>query len=249
LEVIHSQQGKVALVAFGSHAQLSPEMIRTLWGALVLTLDNQLLDKVIWSVSKSKHVFPSDLSHPKITRMSWVPQYDLLQHPALALFVSHAGGESSHEALLTATPMLAIPIFGDQPGNAFRMQQFGVGKAHHKLHLRQDELYASIQHLLQDPNGHVASNLAKYQDLATRASQKGMLEALDILETAALYGDGFLFPDVRNASWFYMGNYDIILAVVSILVFSACLLWRMGRFFFRKCSECVCSDSRKEHTD
>lgn len=43
------------------------------------------------------------------------------------VFVTHAGSNSFHEALVARVPMVAIPFFGDQPLVAKRMAQLGLG--------------------------------------------------------------------------------------------------------------------------
>ena len=39
-------------------------------------------------------------------------------HPNVKVFISHCGMLGTQEALYAGTPMLGLPIFGDQPKNA-----------------------------------------------------------------------------------------------------------------------------------
>ncbi|MBH5338425.1 glycosyltransferase family 1 protein [Streptomyces pactum] len=55
-----------------------------------------------------------------------VPQPLLLE--SVDLFLTHGGFNSIREALRTATPMAVIPQFGDQLGNACRVQELGLGR-------------------------------------------------------------------------------------------------------------------------
>lgn len=43
------------------------------------------------------------------------------------VFVTHAGSNSFHEALVARVPMVALPFFGDQPLVARRIKQLGIG--------------------------------------------------------------------------------------------------------------------------
>ncbi len=43
------------------------------------------------------------------------------------VFVTHAGGNSFHEAVAAKVPMVAIPFFGDQPLIASQIQKLGLG--------------------------------------------------------------------------------------------------------------------------
>ena len=58
--------------------------------------------------------------------MPWFPQHDLLAHPKTALFVTHCGMTGILESVYHSVPMLALPIFGDQPDNAARLVERGL---------------------------------------------------------------------------------------------------------------------------
>ncbi|XP_050676493.1 UDP-glucosyltransferase 2-like [Leptidea sinapis] len=57
---------------------------------------------------------------------SWMPQTSILAHPNTKVFITHGGLLSTLEALKYGVPMLAIPVFGDQPGNAQRSVMSGL---------------------------------------------------------------------------------------------------------------------------
>ncbi len=44
-----------------------------------------------------------------------------------SVFITHAGGNSFHEAVLRKVPMIAIPFFGDQPLVASQIEKLGLG--------------------------------------------------------------------------------------------------------------------------
>lgn len=59
------------------------------------------------------------LNIPENTIVSkWLPQNDILAHKNMRLFISHCGLGSVNEAKFHGVPILAIPFFTDQPGNA-----------------------------------------------------------------------------------------------------------------------------------
>lgn len=59
--------------------------------------------------------------------LSYVPQADVLPHATAV--ISHAGSGSVTAALAHGLPMVCLPMGADQPNNAMRCQQLGVGVA------------------------------------------------------------------------------------------------------------------------
>lgn len=59
----------------------------------------------------------------------WFPQNDILAHPNVKVFISHCGKGGVTEAKYHAVPVLAIPLFAEQPGNAkiIVSEGWGVG--------------------------------------------------------------------------------------------------------------------------
>lgn len=68
---------------------------------------------------------PSDLPGGSVSRFDYVPQAQLLEH--VDVFVTHAGMNSTNEALWQGTPVVCCPFFGDGPLNARRFTELGAG--------------------------------------------------------------------------------------------------------------------------
>ncbi|GJJ16165.1 hypothetical protein Clacol_010445 [Clathrus columnatus] len=49
---------------------------------------------------------------------SWAPQQSVLSHKALGWFLTHCGQGGCSEGILKAVPMIAYPLFAEQPGTA-----------------------------------------------------------------------------------------------------------------------------------
>lgn len=71
-------------------------------------------------------------------------------HKNVVLFISHLGKSSEIEAVYTATPVLAIPLFGDQFSNAANIEELGVGKVLDIHSLTKASLLSSILEILQN---------------------------------------------------------------------------------------------------
>lgn len=76
---------------------------------------SKLPQRVIWKWEDLKNK-PGNASN--IFFGNWLPQDDILAHPNTKLFITHAGKGGVAEAQYHGVPMVALPIFGDQQGNA-----------------------------------------------------------------------------------------------------------------------------------
>lgn len=74
---------------------------------------------VIWKLSEDS---ANDISIPSnVHTFQWLPQYDLMADRRTRLFVTHAGSNSTREAIYHGVPGVANPIFLDQFGNAQKL--------------------------------------------------------------------------------------------------------------------------------
>lgn len=56
-----------------------------------------------------------------IKLVDWAPQNDILGHPAVKAFVTHAGNNGLYEAVYHGKPVVSVPIMNEQPGNAAKV--------------------------------------------------------------------------------------------------------------------------------
>ncbi|KXN67774.1 glycosyltransferase family 1 protein, partial [Conidiobolus coronatus NRRL 28638] len=155
-------------VAFGSNAALTEGVLQKLMGAMQLAIDNNAVDGVLWGLGNTfSEDFPKsyevngqtystksilDGSHPYIKALKWAPQTAILNHPNTKLFVSHGGIESSHECIHSGTPILVMPIFGDQPRNARLIKNRGIGDFVETLTATPNEIFDKIKELAREDN-------------------------------------------------------------------------------------------------
>lgn len=112
--------------------------------------------------------------HPIVVK--YAPQIDLLQRAALV--ITHAGMNTTLEALSYGVPLVAIPITNDQPGVAARIQWTGTGQAIPLKQLTLERLRASIRTVMT-----VNTYRDNAQRLKTAIQQSGGVgQAADILE-------------------------------------------------------------------
>lgn len=56
-----------------------------------------------------------------IKTVNWAPQNNVLGHPAVKAFVTHAGSNGLYEAAYHGVPVVSIPLMNEQPGNAAKV--------------------------------------------------------------------------------------------------------------------------------
>ncbi|WMV53548.1 hypothetical protein MTR67_046944 [Solanum verrucosum] len=57
----------------------------------------------------------------------WAPQATILQHTSIGGFVSHCGWGSLTESMKFGVPIIAMPMYHDQPINARIVEHIGMG--------------------------------------------------------------------------------------------------------------------------
>ena len=105
------------------------------------------------NVPMNVHIYPS------------VPQVDVLEYADV--FVTHGGMNSVSESLVKGTPMVVIPFVSDQPVNAKRIEELGLGKRLEYKQISSESLKQMVFAVLHDEQ--IASNMKKTQELIENA--------------------------------------------------------------------------------
>jgi zeaxanthin glucosyltransferase len=102
-------------------------------------------------LSTGRNVRPGDFGPipANVLAVESAPQLELLKRAQLC--VTHAGLNTTLEALMCGVPLLAIPITFDQPGVALRIAHHGVGEVLRLHELSSDALAALARRILDTP--------------------------------------------------------------------------------------------------
>ncbi|XP_071750223.1 LOW QUALITY PROTEIN: UDP-glucosyltransferase 2-like [Lepeophtheirus salmonis] len=136
----------VVYVSFGTFLQSS--LMSEEYRQIFIKAFSKLKQRVIWKwETEVMEDTPTNLLLKK-----WLPQKEILAHPNLKLFVSHAGQSSFQETLCFQKPALFIPVQGDQRQNAYEGVKKGMGLVIPYQELREDNFLSSMESLLQNSN-------------------------------------------------------------------------------------------------
>ncbi|XP_035677209.1 UDP-glucuronosyltransferase 2A3-like [Branchiostoma floridae] len=170
LEAFMQSSGEdgVAIVSFGSVVTtMRSEQIEIFASAFA-----RLRQKVLWRYTGEK---PTSLGNNS-KLLGWLPQNDLLGHPKTRVFITHAGYNGVCEALYHGVPMVCLPKFGDQPGNAARVVARGLGVKLDIGTVTSDQLYQTIYRVLT--NDSYRQTAARLSRLHRDQSQSPMERAV-----------------------------------------------------------------------
>lgn len=89
--------------------------------------------------------------------------YLFAAHPNVKAFITHCGLLGVEEAIYEAKPMVLIPFFVDQPGNAALLEEHGVGIYLDYRTLTKAELVKAIRRVIDDKRLEIRSLLLCYK--------------------------------------------------------------------------------------
>jgi hypothetical protein len=109
---------------------------------------------------------------------SWAPQFAVLSHPNVKVFVTHGGVNSIHEGIYHGKPLVVLPFFDDQRYIGPRLKELGLASAClSPLTITEAEAAQSVRDALQ----------LGFQDRALKASAEARaLRGLEELVGAAM---------------------------------------------------------------
>ncbi|XP_046996465.1 UDP-glucosyltransferase 2-like [Schistocerca americana] len=87
---------------------------------------------------------------PNLLVRKWLPQYEILSHPKMRVFITHGGLMGTTEAVYNGVPLLGIPLFGDQFHNIKMAVRRGVAILLPFPEMTKNTLLESLRTLLND---------------------------------------------------------------------------------------------------
>jgi MGT family glycosyltransferase len=164
------RSGALVYLSLGSLGSADVELMRRLVGFLAGTPHRYIV---------SKGPLHAELAlPPNMWGAEFVPQTSVI--PQADLVITHAGNNTTTEALHFGKPMVCLPLFWDQYDNAQRMAELGLGVRLDPYRVTSQELRGAIDGLLGQED--LRSRLA---DLGQAIrGRDGLRHAADLIEKA-----------------------------------------------------------------
>lgn len=226
---------ELVVVSFGTViSNFKPEFVDSIAKGLM-----QVPSKVIWKYKGELSLLPQNLSK-NIKVVPWMEQNDLLGHAATKVFFTHGGLNSILEGTYHGIPMVVLPLFGDQPANAMKVQEAGIGVILDLQSLTPNAVTNAILEVLRN---------SSYKEKAERVSRlirhrrvTPTEEACDWIEYGLHNNAGLhLRSEADNLYFFQVYLLDVLLLIVATVVcvmvlFYFCLKYCL-QHIIQKCSK------------
>ncbi|KAJ4723798.1 Glycosyltransferase [Melia azedarach] len=168
----------VVFVSFGSLACLSDKQMEELaWGLKKSAFHFLWVTRDSKETSKLPHGFVDEIGDKGLI-VNWSPQLEVLSNKALGCFLTHAGWNSTLEALSLAVPMVAMPQWTDQTTDAKFVED--VWKVGIRVRDSEDgiagreEIERCIREVMEGERGEeMRENAKKWKELAIEAVSEG----------------------------------------------------------------------------
>ena len=181
--------------------------------------------RVVWQSNKPLAASTRAAMPEWVREEKWVAQPAVLAHPATALFITHMGSASLQQGLAVGLPLLGVPFFGDQPGNAVRLQDNGVAIKVDQQSVTAAEVCHAMRHLVYSPTVRAAvDRLQLVSHLAVDGARRGA----DVVERAAYVGTAHLLPyrERKDVSWLVRYNVDVYAVGACMLLLATYAVYR-----------------------
>ncbi|XP_022807145.1 UDP-glucuronosyltransferase 2C1-like [Stylophora pistillata] len=233
--ISHGELKELVVVSFGTViSNFKPEFVDTIAKGLM-----QVPSKVIWKYNGDLNLLPQNMSK-NVRIVPWMKQNYLLGHTATKVFFTHGGLNSVLEGAYHGTPMVVLPLFGDQPANAMKVYEAGIGVILDLQKLTPNVVTNALLEVLR--NSSYKENAVRVSRLIRHRRVTPTEEACDWIEYGLYNKAGLhLRSEADNLYFFQIYLLDVFLFVGMIVVcfmilFYFCLKYCL-QHIIQKCSK------------
>ncbi|WOG93987.1 hypothetical protein DCAR_0313277 [Daucus carota subsp. sativus] len=167
-------QKSVIYVSIGSLAVMTKDQLMELWHGIVNSGKRFLWPQRPGSIAgkDGDDAIPAELSDATKERgciVSWVFQEEVLAHPAIGLFLTHSGWNSTLEGLVEGVPMICWPYFVDQQVNSRFVQEVWRVGIDMKDTCDRVTIEKAVREIMEDKKDEFESSASKMSKLARQS--------------------------------------------------------------------------------
>ena len=170
----------------------------------------------------------------------WISQLALLQHPAVAMSVTHCGSSSAQQSLYYGKPVICIPYGADQFDVAVRVKTQGYGIRIFAEEITRDKFRDAVEAIEKGPYYANAQKLAKIYRMAG-----GRTRAADLVEFYAEVGHQHGVPAYIKYNWSWVQYYNVDVQVVTVVLLMAAG-WVIMKLLQCSCRCCSCPQKTRK---
>lgn len=211
---IKSGRKGTVLMSLGTNMksnQLGDEKLKNILETFALIPDYNFLWK-FESDAKDLPIAPSK----NVMIGQFLPQNDILAHPNIVAFISHAGMLSTHESLWHGKPIIGIPFFVDQHRNLNKAIRNGIAVKVDFRNLSPEVFKPLIMKVLENPKfAEKAQKISKlFQDKPRRPLDVAVWWIEYVIRNPNLE---FLKSPTLKLGPFVSRSYDALLVLIVLL--------------------------------
>ncbi|XP_012257373.2 UDP-glucosyltransferase 2-like [Athalia rosae] len=220
---------KNGVIYFSLGTMIKPETIGSEKISAICECFAELEDyKVLWKGKMEE--MPAGLP-PNVKMIQWIPQYAVLRHPKVKVFVTHGGLMGTLEAIHAGVAIIGIPFFADQYFNIASYVDRGFAVKVNYENLDKSTLSNALTSVLTDPK--YERNIRHYSKLFKDRPLSPMQEAIYWVNFIIRNGGNSLKPPVSHLYWFQYYMIDVILYLTIITILSLLAIFVIFRKLIR----------------
>ncbi|XP_066941843.1 UDP-glycosyltransferase UGT5-like [Macrobrachium rosenbergii] len=211
--------GSAGVIYFSLGSITRGNTLPTKYRNMFIEAFSKLNQRILWKFETDLEGIPEN-----IMISPWLPQQDILGHPNVRVFISHGGRLSLQETLYHGTPMVTLPLFGDQPTNGARVVANGWGLSLKYEDLSVDLIISSLEEVMK--NTKYVENVVKtsrlYRDQVTSPVEQAVFWTEYVIRHR---GAPKLRSPAVSLSWVQLLLLDVLALFLLVIILSLLILW------------------------
>ncbi|CAG7815591.1 unnamed protein product, partial [Allacma fusca] len=156
--------------------------------------------------------------------------FDILGHPNVKAFVSHAGLNSLTEATCQGVPVVLLPLFADQDYNGHRVEAYEIGIRLEAATLTSQVMENAVREVLT--NEKYAKNMKRMSAVAKDRLMSPVDTAVYWTEFVLRHEDTSSLKPLNNLYWFQRRMWDVFFLLAFLAADLILILYVSTRFCF-----------------